>query len=298
MKMGRAAMWANWRTLAVALVALGVFAGCGKTGTSESGETHFVNCNSDADCANVAGTHTCDGGVCGDPTNDGSTPPGNTPACDGGCGGADCATPGTCTLAAACALIGCDTYLFDDNACVRPGCDDDAGCPDDERCTAIWLSNHYQCGQQGASCVCQAGLGLFPLNICSPVSQAGPRGQWQKLVVTESALGDSTKRTINPDGSISIEQHSLETGATVPSTAQLNVDDLDELTRLVNGPILRLELANPKDCPITKENDAIVDLFLGDSSDSPTLSKNVAGCLSPPDDSVAFESLMQVVRRY
>jgi hypothetical protein len=311
MKTGRAAMWANWRTLAVTLMALGVTAGCGKTNTTESGETHFVSCNSDADCSGVTDAHTCDGGLCRGPANDGSTPSSKPPACDGGCGDSECATPGTCTLAAACKVVDCGTAVFDDNACVRPGCENDDGCPDDERCAAVWWSKHYQCEQKGANCECQAGLGLFPLNICSPIALAGARGEWQKLVVTDEVNGDSTVRTFMPDGSVTIEQHSPGTGATVPSTAQLSAEDLDALTRQINGPVLRLKLAEPEACPTNINpcpspgcRDYVVDLYLGDTKGSggttatPTLSKNVTGCLNPPAEVVEFGDLIDLVGRY
>jgi hypothetical protein len=294
MKTGPAAMWANWRALAVALMALGLAAGCGKTNTTESGETHFVSCNTDADCVKVAGAHTCDGGVCGGPVNDGNMPSSKPPACDGGCGDSECATPGTCTLAAACKVIDCGTAVFNDNACVRPSCENDDGCPDDERCAAIWLSRHYQCMQNGASCDCQAGHGLFPLNICSPVALAGTRGTWQRIIVTESSLGDSTTHTINPDGGMTIEQNTLGMAAG-SSTAQLTAEDLDLLTRQINGAgLLRLDLANSAECSVTKELDVIVDLQL----DVATLSKNVAGCLNPPDNVVSFQTLLDLVRKY
>jgi hypothetical protein len=296
MKTGAAAMWANLKACGALLLALGLAAGCGKTGTSESGETHFVSCNTNADCTGVTDAHTCSGGFCRGPANDGDSAD-KMPACDAGCGDSECATPGTCTLAAACKVVDCGTALVDDNACVRPSCENDDGCPDDERCAAFWFSKHYQCVQNGASCECTAGLGLFPVNACSPVALAGMRGEWQKLVVTEEVLGDSTVRTFFPDGSVTIEQHSLETGQIVPSTAQLSTEDLDELTRQINGPTLRLELAKPDTCPINKGRDDIMDLYLADGTGNgsatnlPSLSKNVTGC-DP------FRTLLDLVNKY
>lgn len=303
MKTGRAAMWANRTVCGALLLVLGLAGGCGKAESTESGETHFVTCESDADCSDVAGAHTCSGGVCRGPANDSETSV-DTPACSSGCGASECAAPGACTLAAACKLVDCGTALVDDDACVRPSCESDADCANDERCTALWSGKHEQCVQRGDSCECSIGLGLYPVNLCSPVSLAGMRGQWQKLVVTEEVLGDSTVRTFYPDGSITIEQRSLEADVTVRSTAQLSAEDLDDLTRQVNGPFLRLELANPTPCPTTKARDDIVDLYLSDASangsamDTPALSKNVAGCLNPPDDVIPFSNLIGLASKY
>jgi hypothetical protein len=284
------------------LFALGLAAGCGKTGTSESGETHFVSCNVDADCTDVAGAHTCAGGFCRGPANDGSSGSAKTPACDGGCGDAECAAPGTCTLAAACQVVDCGTALVDDNACVRPSCENDDGCPDDERCAALWLGKHYQCVQSGSSCDCTAGLGLFPVNICSPVALAGVRGRWERLVVTEEVLGDTTTRTFWPDGRVDSEQRSAGTAATVPSTGQLSPEDLDELTRQINGTDLRLQLAVPEECPLNKGRADMVDLYLvdgnGNGAELPNLSKDVAGCLNVSAQTTAFVSLIDLVSRY
>lgn len=295
MKTGRAAMWANLKVRGALLVALGLAAGCGKTGTTESGETHFVSCNSDADCTGVTDAHTCSGGFCRGPANEGSNPTSKPPACEDSCGGSECATPGTCTLAAACNVVDCGTAVFDDNACVRPSCESDEGCPEDERCTSVWLSRHYDCVQSGASCDCQAGLGLFPLNVCSPVSMAGVRGQWQKLVVTEHVLDTSSVRTFYPDGRVTSEP-----GSNVPAVSEVRSVDLEQLTRQINGPLLRHLLAEPEPCPTTKAREDIVDLYLDDGSgtEAPTLSKDVAGCLGPTGEVVEFSDLMGLVSRY
>jgi hypothetical protein len=290
---GRAAMWASFKTCGAALTALWLMAGCGKAMTTESGETHFVSCDADADCAGVSGAHTCKVGVCRGPANEStSSPP--PPACEEGCGDSECGTPGSCSLAAACQVVDCGSAVFDDNACVRPACSGDADCPDDERCTAIYLGRHYQCEQKGASCDCTAGLGLFPLNICSPVAMAGARGDWQSLFIGESVIGDVTEHTLSSDGSVLINKGMLAQGGPSMTTAQLSAEDLDELQRLINGPNLRRDLADPKDCPLTKEYDAIVQLQL----DGALLEKNVAGCLGSTDGVASFQELMDLVRRY
>jgi hypothetical protein len=289
-------MWANLRTFGAALLALGLAAACGKTNTTESGETHFVMCDTDVDCEGVSGAHTCSSGLCQGPANEssasGSSSTGTpTPACAGGCGASDCAAPGTCSLAAACAVVDCGSIIVDDNACVRPACQTDDDCPQDERCASIYQGRHYDCKQSGNSCDCQAGLGLFPLEICSPTKLTGVRGQWQKLVTNDIVIGDGTERTVLRDGTISIKRDGLDQGGPSTSTAQLSTEDLDQLARLINGPLLRLDLAREQDCPLTKETDYLVELTL----DTTTLSDNVAGCLG----SVAsFSELRDLLGKY
>jgi hypothetical protein len=113
------------------------------------------------------------------------------------------------------------------------------------------------------------------------------------------AAGDSTVRAFFPDGSVSIEHYSVETGVTESSAAQLSAEDLDELTRQINGTSLRLQLAEPEPCstglstPGDGRRDDAVDLYLSDgsTSQSPALSKNVTSCDS-------FTSLIDLVDRY
>jgi len=291
---GTAAMWANLRTCAAALLALALSTACGKTNTTESGETHFITCDTDADCSAVTGAHTCQAGLCRGPANETSSSTTPTPACDGGCGDSECGTPGSCTLAAACKVVDCGTAVFDDNACVRPSCQGDDDCAGDERCASTWLGRHYQCVQNGSSCDCTAGHGLFPLNICSPVEMAGARGQWQSLFIGESVIGDTTEHTFGTDGSVTIKRGPAAPGGASTTMAQLSPEDLDQLQMLINGTALRRDLADPKDCPLTKEYDAVVQLQL----DGTLLEKNVAGCLSDADGVASFQTLMDLVGKY
>jgi hypothetical protein len=293
-------MWANSKTGTAVLFALGLVAACGKTNTTESGETHFVTCETDVDCNGVSGAHTCDGGLCRGPANTSSsagtssassTP---TPACSGGCGDSECAAPGSCTLESACRVVDCGSALVDDNACLRPSCETDDACPDDERCTAMYLGHHSQCKQTGSTCDCTAGLGLFPVKICSPTKLAGARGSWQQIVVDEIVIGDSTVHTITPDGVVTIGGDKPDGTAGQTTTAQLSAEDLDQLTLLINGPALRLALADPQECELTKEQDIIVDLML----DASRLEKNVAGCVSTAKPVGSFAALMDLVRKY
>ncbi|HXK20693.1 MAG TPA: hypothetical protein VNG33_22940, partial [Polyangiaceae bacterium] len=61
MTKGPALMWANWKICSAALATLWLSAACGMTNTTESGETHFVMCDTDADCSSVSGAHSCQG---------------------------------------------------------------------------------------------------------------------------------------------------------------------------------------------------------------------------------------------
>jgi hypothetical protein len=275
MKTGGAAMWVSLRTCLATLLALGSTAACGKTGTTANGDDTSTTV---------------------------------TPACAGGCGVSECGTPGTCSLSAACSVVDCSSVVFDENACVRTNCSDDDDCPDDERCAAAWLSRHHECQQNGASCDCEAGLGLFPVNVCSPVALAGVRGRWERLVVTE-AQGSVTTRTFLPDGHVGIDVPPLETAPAMSSMAQLSPEDLEQLTREIDGTDLRLKLAEPEACPTTTVpcpspgcKSYIVDLYLVDSSgngaESPDLSKDVTRCLSSPAAVPAFVSLIELASRY
>lgn len=291
--------WVNLRAwLACSLLC--VVAGCGKTNTTESGETHFVTCSSNDDCEGLSGAPTCRGGFCRDEngnrvpdTNDtnGTDVPDGPKACRA-CS-SECAAPGDCSLASACDVVACGSAMVDENACLRPTCVEDRDCPDDERCLSDYWSRKYECQQQASSCNCQSGLGLFPVHVCSPTALVGARGEWQKLVVDDTVIGDSTVHTLLPDGSVSIQGRD-EQGQPIDATKQLSSEDVDELERTINGALLRPALAEPTACPMTKERDVIVQLYL----DGATLEKNVAGCLGGADEQPIFTSLMALISRY
>ena len=304
---GRAAMWANSKTFSAMAVAFALLGGCGKTNTTESGETHFVMCDTDVDCEGVSGAHTCEGGLCRGPSNvngssgssngaSGSTSSSGPPACESACGSSECATPGSCTLEAACKVVNCGSVQVDENACLRPICQSDDDCSDDERCTSIYWSRQYQCEQVGSTCKCNAGLGLFPMHLCSPVGIAGTRGTWDKLVVKDTVIGMLTQHELSPDGAVSASYDPPEEAPASKPPPQLSPEDLDALERLVNGPLLRLALADPTDCPLTKSRDVIVQLYLQGSTTP--LEKNVAGCLGGADEVPAFTQLMELTNRY
>lgn len=288
------------RVLGLLIATLAVAGGCGKTADTGSGETHFVVCDVDADCDDVVGAHTCSGGYCRGPANEpgggsGATDTGGSSsvadelACGSGCAASECGIQGTCSLRSACQLVSCDSDLFDANACLRPTCENDTDCPDDERCVSTWWSKHYECVQHGDSCDCTNGLGLFPVKVCSQVSLAGARGAWQSISVNEIVIGVPTRRTFTVDGHVSIEQPNSDPA---DSSAELSSTDLDELTRLIDGPNLRHELADPTECAVTKSLDILVDLEL----DTTTLSKNVAGCRDGAHPGI--QQLVDLTERY
>lgn len=300
MTQGRAAMWVSARTCVAALLALGLSVACGKTNTTESGETHFVTCSGNDDCNGLSDVPTCSGGYCRDQAGnklpDTSSDAGDNDtgpaACADGCGNSECATPGSCTLAAACQLIGCDSADVDENACVRPQCETDTDCADDERCFSDMRSRDYQCTQRGSSCSCTAGLGLFPMHLCSPIKRVGTRGTWQQLVIDEIVIGQSTQRTFSPDGSVTIVGPDAQ-GQTTTTMKQLSSGDLEALQGYIDGPLLRLDLATEQDCPLTKETDLSVQLVL----DTTTLEQNVAGCALEGTVPI-FKSLHDLALRY
>jgi hypothetical protein len=286
-------------------MALGLFGACGKSESTVSGETHFVTCDRDADCSGLSDVPKCGGGYCRDAqgnklpapdssSNDDSSGNDDGPtACAGGCGGGECAAPGSCTLKSACDVVNCDNAMIDEKACVRPSCESDQDCPDDERCTSGWWSREYDCRQNGNRCDCTAGLGLFPLHVCSPTTLAGPRGTWQKLYVKETVIGEPTERTVLPDGSITIVGTDAM-GNPFTHDLQLSATDLDELERYVNGPELRLELDKPHECELTKATDLDIELDL----DTETLAQGVAGCTLSDNPVPIFRSVYGLLNRY
>ncbi|HVY29925.1 MAG TPA: hypothetical protein VHB79_25385 [Polyangiaceae bacterium] len=301
MTKGRAAMWAKLRTGAAVLSALGLALACGKAETTESGETHFVTCSADTDCKDSSDVPTCSGGFCrdsdgnkiADTTNSSTGSDDGPQACASGCGNSECGTPGSCTVASACKLIGCDTALVDAEACVRPACESDADCPEDERCLSELGSRQYECSQVGSRCDCTAGLGLFAMHVCSPVALAGSRGTWQELSIDEIVIGQSTKRTFLPDGSVTIVGPDAM-GQVTTTTKQLSPADLDTLNRYIDGAELRLGLATQQDCEITKATDLDVQLVL----DTTTLEQNVAGCAIGNHTVPIFQNLYDLSHQY
>lgn len=304
---GRAAMWVELRTCAAALVAFGLAVACGKTDTTLSGETHFVVCDTNRDCEGLSDVPTCSGGYCRDEqgnrlpdrTNgggndsDGSANNQGPLACASGCGTSKCATPGDCTLAAACDRIDCDTPFIDAEGCERPACTSDDDCPGDERCVSGFGSGIFSCKQSGNRCECQQGKGLYPLRVCSPITLAGARGNWTKLVVEEIVIGVPTVHTFLPDGSVAITRPD-DQGGTTSETKQLSSEDLAALQQDIDGPLLRSELAKPHDCEVTKATDLTLTLEL----DTTTLAQGVAGCTIGSSPVPIFRAVYDLANRY
>jgi hypothetical protein len=270
---------------------------CSDLGTTVSCVEHDANqcrtvtkscdasCDADAACHSLGKGYTCRAGLC----RAGAALP-EPAACAGGCGDAECAAPGACSLATACSVVDCGGVLVDDNACFRPACESDGDCPSDERCASLWLSHHTACGESNGACECTAGLGLFPVHLCSPVRLAGPRGAWVSLKLRRADRVTTTEYTIYPDGRV--ERTSIM-GAAAPTTtaSQLDENDRDELERSVNGPTLRSALASDSDCGMVGDLSAQVTLEL----DTTTLEKSVAGCLNAASP---YDELFTLAERY
>jgi hypothetical protein len=298
-------MWVKWRTCSAALLALGLAGACGKSESTVSGETHFVKCDVDEDCSGLSNVPKCGGGYCRDAQGNKLPAPGSgsnnnssgnddgPAACASSCGGGECAAPGTCTLSSACKVVNCDNAVVDAEACIRPSCESDQDCPDDERCLSGWRSREYDCKQSGNSCECTAGLGLFPLHVCSPTQLAGVRGTWQKLYMKETVIGQPTEHTLLPDGSVTIVGTDAM-GKPFTHMQQLSAADLEELERYVNGAELRLELDKPHECELTKATDLDIQLEL----DTETLQQGVAGCTLGDSPVPVFRSVYDLVNRY
>jgi hypothetical protein len=351
MKMGRAAMWVSLRNCGLTSLLLLLAAACGQTGTTESGETHFLltcssetcaegfeclcgacsrrchddaacsdlgasvtcvehdtnqcktvtkacdaGCGRDADCQSLGAQYACAAGFCRvDPTNPEPEPQADV-ACTSGCGDSECGTPGACSLETACSLVDCGGVTFDEDACVRPSCESDGACADDQRCTSVLLSRHYDCTESADACSCTAGLGLFPLQICSPVTLAGPRGTWTSIEVESFDRFIETRWTIHPDGGLDKVVMNIEnqTPTQPASTAQVSVDDLDELNRMIDGAQLRSALVDPTPCAVVNDGGVSVRLTL----DSRTLEKVVTGCLNSDPQTQPFPELFDLVNRY
>jgi hypothetical protein len=295
MTKGRAVTWVSTKLGGVGLgLALGLATACGQIGERESGETHFVRCQTDDDCASLRGDYSCRAGLCQSAAEQTNPEPRVAP-CESGCPGASCAIQGACGLDTTCALVGCNTASIDADGCYRPSCEQDDDCDADSRCTADYRMTRIDCVDDGpkTACGCTNGLGLNPIKVCSPSSLAGPRGSWIGLVVTENVIGSITRWTVTPAGAITTE-HEPPNDAPPDATVQLDGSDLDELNRLIDGPALRHALQDPNECPLTKSKDDVVELML----DTTKLEKNVAGCLGGSAEVGAFVSLRDLLGKY
>lgn len=304
-------MWASLRNGAAVLLVVALAGACAKTTTSSgSGETHFVMCDDDGDCAAVSNTPNCGDGYCRDDqgnriealdgaagggNKDTGNPPDSGLACPGGCGDAECAAPGTCSLAQACTTIMCDYYSVDANACVRPACEHDADCPEDERCISTQWARRSNCMPDTAgNCLCDGGLSLNTIHVCSPTSQAGVRGEWQHLVVGEdNGLTDVTIRTYAPDGTVTVDAPDARGGRST-STKQLTPEDFELVELSANGPFLRRALLDSTTCEVTEAPFVNIALEL----DTTSLQQEVAGCVLTGRPLALFRELYDLGSRY
>ena len=306
MTKGPAAMWVKARLVGAALFALGLAAACGKTNTTESGETHFVMCDTDADCAGVRGAHTCSGGLCrtSDSTAAAGAPGSDTNEQNNEGGGPAqkllCQSCGPklnefdrehcavsppaaehtgCSFEATCSYIGCGGSYIDEDGCFRAACTTDDDCLESERCADLFVDD-TSCNELNGECMCGSFATVQHRLTCSPIAVAGPRGKAQGLTITENVIGDITAYEMNLDGAITI-QHGVGTDATI-DVAQLADSELAEILAMLESsvsfrltPNLRIALADPEPCVVTKSRDVDIKLDLGETQ----VEKNVAGCL-------------------
>jgi len=157
----------------------------------------------------------------------------------------------------------------------------------------VLFSRHYQCAESENSCNCTAGLGLIPLEVCSPVTLVGPRGVWQSFTLTSGGGAGSTAWTVTPDGSVERvdTKYTVESplGTTTTSHGQLSAEDLMALNAELDGPVVRLMLADPTSCPQVFDASKLFKLVL----DTTTLEKEVVGC-----PGVLLQPLAALVQKY
>jgi hypothetical protein len=216
--------------------------------------------------------------------------PTSNQACRDGCEDSECATPGTCSLASACALADCGGLSVDESACIRPRCDGDDDCPVDQRCTALTIARRSACSESAGACRCTLGLDLLPLRLCTPVELAGPRGRFSRIVVQKQNLGADSLWTIYPDAHIERVGPGEER-----ATAQLSNVDRDLITDMVEGTALRTALVDPIPCA-----DNVVDLYVmvGLVLDDRSFEKDVTGCVVDKQRTTAFPMLFELANRY
>jgi hypothetical protein len=156
----------------------------------------------------------------------------------------------------------------------------------------VYLGRHYQCAEADGTCECTAGLGLFPLRVCSPVALAGTRGDWTVLKLHWVNLGVYRDWLVYPDGRV---ERVNETAANQSETtlAQLSPEDLDQVTRSVDGPDLRTALAANAPCgPFAEDLRASLSLTL----DTTTLEREVSNCYI--DRLAPYRDLIDLIMQY
>jgi hypothetical protein len=246
-----------------------------------------VACTTLADCSHLGPTHHCQNDFCR--ARPAPTAEAAKAACDGGCEGAECATPGVCSLAAACDKVACDSSVIDAKACYRPICEGDGDCPESARCTPVQISHRAACREVAAACECSDGLGLVTERFCSPAALVGPRGTWTSFELTAPYQFIGTAmHTFHPDGSV---ERVVLSPMMSSGTAQMSAEDLAALQLIIDGDQLRAMLADPAPCPIGFDGDVHMRLVL----DTTTLEKDVGYC---PGLQERFGALLQLAQDY
>jgi hypothetical protein len=274
--------------------------GCGKVGERESGETHFVKCEVTSDCAALGSNYLCQSGECR-PTTSAPEPDGPDQVepefpCSSGCPGGSCAIQGGCGLQTTCSLVECGSAAVDAEGCYRPSCVSDDDCDAGSRCTATTSMTRIDCVDDGplSTCDCVNGKGLFDIDVCSPVELAGQRGAWSLLMIAEAQVNaKSSGYMIMENGGIRV----------IPKTGErydavLSAEDLQTLTRLIQGPDVRRLLASDAACPPVEAAEITMTLELYDvypESYQPLIEKVVTGCVTVPGP---LKDLLDLAKRY
>jgi hypothetical protein len=299
----------RWFRIGALAIAAPLWACSGRTQTS--GETHFLACSTNTDCAVLGTAFECQAGECRDttPGDGGSTGAGGSTDAGGstGTGGTSgdaasdfevCGThgpPSTCNLADTCKSLGCGGLEFDENACRRADCAMDGDCPADQRCVALECGSALSCAysDQGM-CNCSGLTICLAGHACNPVGTVGPRGTWQQIEILQGAGPCPAGQpctwtwTVAPDGTVSANKNGTA------SEAQLSDVDLGELRKMIEGPELRPGLRDGFTCDAPPTDTSLSIRLVMDTA---TLEHEATGCMVGPDGNVA-QRVFQLVTKY
>lgn len=203
----------------------------------------------------------------------------------------------SCGYSTLCDVADCGGFQLDENGCQRTTCESDSDCATTERCVTVPCPENRTCDLLATSGFCECTILEicgFP-NRCHSTVDAGPRGEWQRFEVIQSAgpcAPDETCRwewRVTPDGGVSFDKNGT------PGTATLSAQDLDILQNTIAGPELRVALRDGIRCD-GPPTDVGVTLRLVLSTQ--TLEREATGCtISGPAGNV-LQRMFQLVINY
>ena len=163
------------------------------------------------------GVPSTSGGIVG---TSGTTPTADPSICES-CAGLprNCGIKGSCSKEAACETVDCGGPIVSEDGCVRPECEQDAGCAEDARCASVPITRFAAHGGllsawNRVACAVAAVGGW--MKVCSPTALSGQRGAWVSLRVQEwnyLAVNDLTEWVFRPDGSVEVSTYSVHESA-------------------------------------------------------------------------------------